>query len=171
MISGPLVRSFDEAAVVIAGGSSGIGLASALGFVRAGVTRLALLSRDPERGATARQTILDACPGPADVVHVPVDAHDPAQATAAIERAHRELGAIDVLVNSVAATNHLPDLLHRTPIEDIPGILQAQALPPMLLTRAACRNRTAAASSTSHPMPRNSPPRARPCSAAPWRPS
>jgi NAD(P)-dependent dehydrogenase (short-subunit alcohol dehydrogenase family) len=136
MTINPVVRSYDEAAVVIAGGSSGIGLASALAFVRAGVTRLALLSRDPERGAAARQTVLQACPGPADVLHVPVDAHDPAQVTEAIERAHRELGAVDVLVNSVAATDYLPDLLHRTPIEDIPAILAAQAVPPMLLTRA-----------------------------------
>lgn len=133
----PVVRSYDEAAVVIAGGSSGIGLASALGFARAGVTRLALLSKDSQRGAAARQKVLDACAGPADVIHVPVDAHDPEQVIRAVEKAHRELGAIDVLVNSVAATSHLPDLLHRTPIEDIPAILHAQALPPMLFTRAA----------------------------------
>ena len=133
----PVVRRYDEAAVVIAGGSSGIGLASALGFAQAGVTRLALLSRDSERGAAARKTVLQACPGPAEVIHLPVDAHDPEQVTKAIEAAHRELGAVDVLVNSVAATSYLPELLHRTPIEDIPAILHAQALPPMLLTRAA----------------------------------
>src|SRR6202041_1706024 len=46
----PLVRDSPDAAVVIAGGTSGVGLASALGFAAAGVRRLVLLGRTAERG-------------------------------------------------------------------------------------------------------------------------
>lgn len=137
MTEPPLVRAYREAAVVVAGGSSGIGLAAAHRFVSAGVTRIALLSKDPDRGQAARQAVSDASGEAAAVIHVPVDAHDPGAVQRAIEEAHRQLGSIDVLVNSIAATGYLPELLHRTPIEDIPKILHAQALPPMLLTRAA----------------------------------
>lgn len=131
----PVVRSHAEAAVVIAGGSSGIGLASALRFADAGVRRLALMSRDPERGERAA-ALVRARSAQTEVIHVPFDATVPASVEQGIARAHGHLGAIDVLVSSISAPAYRPELLHLTPIDDLPDMLLAQACPPMLLSRA-----------------------------------
>ncbi|CAN5237040.1 3-oxoacyl-[acyl-carrier-protein] reductase [soil metagenome] len=131
----PLVRSYEESAVVIAGGSSGVGLASAMGFIDMGVTRLALLSRSEERGIAARDLVRQRNPE-ATVEFVQVDVDDLEQVTSAVARAHELLGSIDVLVSSVSS-QYRPELLHRIDPHDIAGILTAQALPPMFLTRAA----------------------------------
>jgi 2-hydroxycyclohexanecarboxyl-CoA dehydrogenase len=130
----PLVRDYPESAVVIAGGTSGVGLASAFRFADAGVRRLALLARDQERGAAARRALADHCPG-ARVEFIAADAGDAGQVQAAMAEARDALGAIDVLVSSVTGT-YRPELLHRTAMPDIAGILLSQALPPMYLTRA-----------------------------------
>ncbi len=130
----PVVRSYPESAVLIAGGTSGVGLASALRFADAGVRRLALLGRDKDRGEAARQAVTRHCPG-AQVEFMAADAGDAGQVEAAATAARDALGSIDVLVSSVTGT-YRPELLHRTPIADIAAILLGQALPPMLLTRA-----------------------------------
>lgn len=132
----PVVRSYAEAAVVVAGGSSGIGLASALRFVDAGVRRLALMSRDPGRGERAAALVRARSAG-TQVVHIPFDAAVPASVEQGIARAHDHLGAVDVLVSSISAPAYRPELLHLTPIDDLPEMLVAQACPPMLLSRAA----------------------------------
>ncbi|MCU1614668.1 MAG: family NAD(P)-dependent oxidoreductase [Frankiales bacterium] len=129
----PVVRTYKEAAVVIAGGSSGVGFASATGFLDAGVRRLALLSRSPERGLAARDRLREHCPD-ATIEFVAVDVDDLDQVTRAIEKAHTALGSIDVLLSSVTA-QYRPELLHRIDPNDITRILTAQALPPMYLTR------------------------------------
>jgi len=128
----PRVLSYPESAVLIAGGTSGVGLASALAFADAGVRRLALLARDPERGEAARRPVARHCPD-AQVVFVAADAGDADQVQAAITEAHHALGAIDVLVSSVTGT-YRPELLHRTAMADIAGILLTQALPPARTT-------------------------------------
>jgi len=130
----PLVRDYSESAVVIAGGTSGVGLASALAFADAGVRRLALLARNPERGEAAAARIRQHCPG-AQVMFIPADACDLRQVDASVSRAHSALGGIDVLVNTMTS-GYRPELLHRTAVADVAGILTAQALPPMHLTRA-----------------------------------
>lgn len=130
----PLVRDYSEAAVLIAGGTSGVGLASAHAFAAAGVRRIALLSRSPERGELARRQVQEQCPE-AQVVFVPVDATDPGRVQSAVAEAHTALGGVDVMVSSVTGY-YSPELLHRTAPEDIAGILTTMALPPMLLTRA-----------------------------------
>ncbi len=130
----PLVRGYSEATVVVAGGTSGVGLASAIGFVGAGVRRLALLARNPERGAAARQAVLTACPE-AEVHFIATDADDLSQVEQSVATAHQALGTIDVLVNSMTST-YRPELLHRMALADVCGILTRQALPPMHMTRA-----------------------------------
>jgi 2-hydroxycyclohexanecarboxyl-CoA dehydrogenase len=130
----PLVRDYAESAVVIAGGTSGVGLASAFRFADAGVRRLALLARDKERGEAARRALAEHCPG-ARVEFIAADAGDAGQVQAAMAEAYDALGAIDVLVSSVTGT-YRPELLHRTAMTDIADILLSQALPPMFLTRA-----------------------------------
>jgi NAD(P)-dependent dehydrogenase (short-subunit alcohol dehydrogenase family) len=130
----PLVRDYSQAAVVIAGGTSGAGLASALGFADAGVRRLALLARNPERGEAAAARVRQHCPE-AQVMFIPTDACDLRQVDASVGRAYSGLGGIDVLVNTMTAA-YRPQLLHHTSVTDVAGILTAQALPPMHLTRA-----------------------------------
>jgi NAD(P)-dependent dehydrogenase (short-subunit alcohol dehydrogenase family) len=134
MTSTPVVRDHPDLSVAIAGGTAGIGLASALRFADAGVRRLALLARNPERGAAARAVVLERHPD-ADVRFVPVDAEDPDAVTRAVGEVRDAFGRIDVLVSSVAGA-YRPELLFRIPIGDVAPTLLAQALPPMLLTRA-----------------------------------
>lgn len=130
----PLVRDYPGSGVVIAGGTSGVGLASALGFAAAGVRRIALLARNTERGKAARERVLRQCPE-AEVVFIPTDADDIDHVNASVAEARRSLGTIDVLVNSMTSS-YRPELLHRTPQDEVAAILTRQALPPMNLTRA-----------------------------------
>lgn len=131
----PLVRSYAESAVLIAGGTSGVGLASARGYLREGVRRVAVLGRSKERGEAVRTALCADFPD-ALVEFVAADVGDAHQAREAVAQAHRALGGLDVVVSSVT-TAYRPELLHRTPAEDIVGILTGQALPPILLTHAA----------------------------------
>ncbi|GAA1668712.1 short-chain dehydrogenase [Citricoccus zhacaiensis] len=133
-MSTPTVKSYEDSAVVIAGGSSGVGLASAQKFLEAGVTRVALVSRNPERGQAARDRVAALNPQ-ANVVFLPADLDHPQQVQEAVTAAHDRLGAIDVLVSSVAAS-YRPELLHTIDPEDFVSIINRQALPPMYLTRA-----------------------------------
>jgi NAD(P)-dependent dehydrogenase (short-subunit alcohol dehydrogenase family) len=130
----PLVRDYPDCAVVISGGSSGVGLASALAFANAGTRRVALLGRDAQRGQAAVARVRDRCPA-AQVLFIQADGTDAGQAEVAVLKAHAELGGIDVLVNSTASA-YRPELLHRTPMEDLAGIIGAMALPPLHFTRA-----------------------------------
>lgn len=130
----PAVASYQDSAVVIAGGTSGIGLASAVGFLEAGVRRVALAARSVDRGTTVRNRLRESYPD-ALVEFLPVDALDAAQVTDVIGRAHELLGSIDVMVTSVASP-YRPDLLHRLDPADFADILGTQALPPMHFTRA-----------------------------------
>ncbi|MBL6752175.1 MAG: SDR family oxidoreductase [Nevskia sp.] len=127
------VTPLPECAVVITGGTSGVGLAAALHFAAAGVRRFALLGRDPARGQAARETVLRHAPE-AQVEFIAADAGDAAQAQQAGERAQALLGGIDVLVNSTAA-DFTPELLHNTPLERIAPILAQQLLPPLHMSR------------------------------------
>lgn len=129
------VPALSDCAVVLTGGTSGVGLASAHHFAAAGVTRLALLGRNSERGAAAVESLHEAHPKAA-VHFVAVDANDPAQAVRAVTTAHDLLDGLDVLVNSTAAT-YMPDLFKNTPIETMGDALIQQALAPILMSRAA----------------------------------
>jgi 2-hydroxycyclohexanecarboxyl-CoA dehydrogenase len=131
----PPAKDYAASGVVIAGGTSGIGLASAHGFAAAGVRRIALLARTPSRGEAAAAAVRAAHPG-TEVAFVRVDATDATDTVRAMDDARAAVGSIDVLVNSVTSV-YKPELLHRTPIEDVAAILAAQTLPPLLLTRAA----------------------------------
>lgn len=135
MTDTPLVRPYEELAVLIAGGTSGVGLASARGFLGAGVRRVALLARTEERGQRCRAELLEEFPG-VQVEFLATDACDVDQVRSAVDRSHELLGGFDVVVSSVTS-GYRPELLHRTDPVDVQGILLSMALPPMLLTRAA----------------------------------
>jgi 2-hydroxycyclohexanecarboxyl-CoA dehydrogenase len=129
-----LVRELAESGVVITGGTSGVGLASARQFAAAGVRRLVLFGRSEERGLSAREAVRTIAPD-AQVEFIAADANDPRQATRALEQAQSLIGSLDVLVNS---TTHsaLPTLLHNIRIDEIASILTQQALAPLHMTRA-----------------------------------
>lgn len=129
-----MTERLDDRAALITGGTSGVGLATAHRFAAAGA-RVALIGRNSERGKRACAAVRAAAPN-SDVHFVAGDANDPAQAMAAATTAGDLLGGIDVLVNSTTSV-YVPDLLSRTPIEQIAAMLTGQALAPMHMCRAA----------------------------------
>ena len=131
----PPLAPLAECAVLIAGGTSGVGLASAIRFAQAGVKKILIMGRDNARGDKAREAVLSAYPA-VDVHFVAGDANQAADATRICDLANRRFGHIDVLVNSTVGAAG-PTLLHQIPVEDIEEILVAQMLGPLLMCRAA----------------------------------
>ena len=87
--------------VLITGGSRGLGLALAERYGRSGA-KLVLAARDIEELITARHTLLDrqAIESPDDVLLIPADLTDAAQAAMLIDHAIGHFGRIDVLINN-----------------------------------------------------------------------
>ncbi|MBM7517954.1 SDR family NAD(P)-dependent oxidoreductase [Nocardioides nitrophenolicus] len=120
--------------VVVAGGTSGVGLATAIAYALAGCTDLVLVGRDELRGKQAVETVMECAPA-ARVEFVSADLNTAEGALAAAASAHRTLGGIDVLVCSTVAP-YQPTLLHDIAIEQLRDVLVEQALGPLLMTRA-----------------------------------
>lgn len=130
-----VVRDYSDAVVVIAGGTSGIGLASAHAFVAAGVRRLVLVGRRPERGAVARDEVAAACPE-AEVLFLAADVADPDRVSAALRDVEERFGAVDIVVCCVAPDVR-PELLLHQSAQEIVATLAAFADPALVLTHAA----------------------------------
>lgn len=126
-------RPLAEAGVLITGGTSGVGLATALRFARAGVRGIALVGRDAGRGRRACEAVRQAAPA-VDVRFIAADANRVDQARAAVEQALAQLQRIDVLVNSTLA-EFTPHLFHDTPPEDIQPIIVERLMAPLLMCR------------------------------------
>lgn len=94
-------NALGDRAVVITGAASGIGLALARRFARAGA-RVALLDRD-EAGAVRAAEALSAEGHAAHAV--PCDVTDAAGCRAAVESARAEIGPIDILVANAGITH------------------------------------------------------------------
>jgi NAD(P)-dependent dehydrogenase (short-subunit alcohol dehydrogenase family) len=86
--------------VLVTGGSKGIGLACARAFAAEGA-RVAIASRSAENLSRARAEL-------GDVLGVAADLTDAAQAAALVEGVERDIGPIDVLVNSAGAARRTP---------------------------------------------------------------
>jgi NAD(P)-dependent dehydrogenase (short-subunit alcohol dehydrogenase family) len=86
--------------VLVTGGSKGIGLACAAAFIAEGA-RVAIAARSAETIARARLD-LGGVPGFA------ADLTDAAQAATLVDTVERELGPIDILVNSAGAAKRTP---------------------------------------------------------------
>ena len=123
---------FENTRVLITGGTSGIGLATAIAFAEAGARRIALIGRNAERGTEAVRQV--AASGAA-VRFVQADANYSDQARRAGEEAIAHLGGIDVLVNSTAGA-FKPELFHNIPLSDIPDIVTQQLMAPLLMCSA-----------------------------------
>ena len=109
--------------VLIIGGTSGIGLETAIQFARAGAPKVALIGRDPERGELARRKVEAAKPG-VSVVFVAADATNPSEVERLVFEITRLFGHIDVLVNS-AGHDRTAILFHEIPLEEIPSIVRS----------------------------------------------
>ena len=95
--------------VLVTGGSKGIGLAVARGFLAEGA-RVTLVSRTRDALEAARDSLADdavpvspaADDGPRIAIEV-ADLRDPASAVAALDAAEARLGPVEILVNSAGA--------------------------------------------------------------------
>jgi short-subunit dehydrogenase len=87
--------------VVITGGSRGLGFALAERYARSGA-QLVLAARSSEELTRARESLLHntALVTHEDILLVPSDLTDPAQAAALIEQAISHFGHIDILINN-----------------------------------------------------------------------
>ncbi|GAB3377156.1 SDR family oxidoreductase [Spongiibacter taiwanensis] len=130
-----VTKSLDQSSVLIVGGTSGVGLATAMEFASAGATRITLVGRSVERGETA----LAALKGKFSELHaefISADANNPDEAMRVVAQCLEMQGGLDVLVNTTSAA-YVPKLLFNMDINDVPQILNQQALAPLLMSRAA----------------------------------
>lgn len=123
-----------ERGVLIVGGTSGVGLATARQMASGGDRKIVLAGRNPQRGAGAVDEVRIIAPD-ADVAFVSVDARDQAQVRSMVAEAEAKLGRIDVVVNSTS-TGYAPELFFRTPAEDMAPLLSDLVSAPMNVCRA-----------------------------------
>jgi 2-hydroxycyclohexanecarboxyl-CoA dehydrogenase len=123
-----------ECSVLITGGTSGVGLETAMQFGEAGVPRIAINGRDRARGEAARLKVLARAPA-AKVLFVAGDCNTVQGASSVCGAAREAFGSVDVLVNSTVGPNG-PKLLHLIALEEMQGILVDQMMAPLLTSRA-----------------------------------
>jgi gluconate 5-dehydrogenase/3-oxoacyl-[acyl-carrier protein] reductase len=124
----------NQSTVLLTGGTSGIGLASAKALALAGVEKLMLVGRSEERGHGAVEMVLAEAPN-ADVRSHSADVTTPNGACEAAEACYAAFGSIDVLVGTVGNA-YMPKILHKLPIEEIPPMLSTITSGAMLPPRA-----------------------------------
>jgi gluconate 5-dehydrogenase/3-oxoacyl-[acyl-carrier protein] reductase len=123
-----MTREIAEQRALIAGGSSGIGLACARAFIEAGAT-VRLVGRNRERGAAAAAEL-----GP-KASFIQADCADPAQVERMAAEAAADMGRIDTLICSLGGTR-LPELLFRQSLDDIRVSLNHDLAPFLYVVRA-----------------------------------
>ncbi len=115
------MASFDGLVAVVTGGSSGIGLATAVKLVDQG----------------ARVAVLDVSPptGDVPVLYVAADVADDASVVAAVATVARELGGIDILVNNagIGAQGTVED----NAVEEWQRVFDVNVIGMVRVTRAA----------------------------------
>jgi 2-hydroxycyclohexanecarboxyl-CoA dehydrogenase len=114
----------ENVVAIVAGGTSGIGLAAAAIFAREGVTKLLLVGRDESRGARAVKQLLEETGVEAHFVSCDLSVADDARRMAA--EAVERWGRVDVLVNSLNSGS-IPTLVHRYAMDDLTVVLAQRA--------------------------------------------
>jgi NAD(P)-dependent dehydrogenase (short-subunit alcohol dehydrogenase family) len=113
--------SFRNRAVVITGGSRGLGLALGEEFLRAGA-RVALLARDSDELDQARALLQERVTG--DVITLTCDVTQRAELARSFEQVQGVFGEIDILVNNAGAITVGPfETMDR---DDFAGVLELQ---------------------------------------------
>jgi NAD(P)-dependent dehydrogenase (short-subunit alcohol dehydrogenase family) len=97
------VPEYHEMTAVLTGSSGGIALSAAVALAKAGVPRIMLNGRRPEKAAQAIQAVKNAAPR-ADVDFFAADVTELDGAMGLIEATRGRFGSIEVLVNSIAST-------------------------------------------------------------------
>lgn len=129
------VYPFAECGALITGGTSGVGLASAVRLARAGVRAIGLVGRNAERGEQARQAVLAAAPG-ANVHFIQGDANLLEQAQRVVDDALAKLGSIDILLNcTMDMSRYTPEPLINLDPADIGPTMLSVVLAPMHMSR------------------------------------
>jgi 2-hydroxycyclohexanecarboxyl-CoA dehydrogenase len=127
-------RPFDSHGALIVGGTSGVGLESAIHLGQAGLRRVAIVGRDPGRGERAMAEIARRVPGLA-AVFIGGDANDAATATRIAGEAEARIGEVDILINATVGPFG-PMLFHDTPIEDLVPTIVQQMIGPVHMCSA-----------------------------------
>ena len=145
----PANRSLEGKAVIVTGGTSGLGRCIAIACARAGARGVLITGRDATRGEETLTTIareVVAAHGPSGAnerrAFVAVDLADEAAATKIMDYAVAEFGTVDLLVNSAAACFPRGDLETTTP-ELWDTMMDTNVKAPFLLTQAFARHRQA----------------------------
>jgi 2-hydroxycyclohexanecarboxyl-CoA dehydrogenase len=127
------IRPLNECKVLITGGTSGVGLATAVRFAEAGSPSIALVGRNRQRGEAAQRQVQKRAPH-CQVRFYSGDCNLADQANRVCEGAHSDFGGLDVLINSTTGS-YAPKLLHKTGLEEIQSILLDQIMAPLLTSR------------------------------------
>lgn len=128
-------RTAQPRSVLIVGGTSGVGLATARRFAADGPVAVTIVGRDAGRGAAAGATLAAEFPD-AVIGFVPGNANAADEAERIVAEVIARQGRIDVLVTATVGAA-LPDLLADIPTRRIADDLTQQMLGPMLMARAA----------------------------------
>lgn len=119
--------------VLVTGGTSGVGLETAIQFAEAGAPNVGIVGRNKERGEAARQAVLARVPG-AHVKFFAGDCNDAAQAEEVCKAARANFGSVDVLVNSTVGP-YGPKLFHNIELAEIQKIVLSQMMAPLLTSK------------------------------------
>ena len=117
------VRNFDDCTALVTGSSNSIGFEIAAQLAEAGVRRLMINGRDPDRGEQACRRIRERAPA-VDVRFTAADPTRQAEARRLVEETVAAFGSLDILVTSVSGPL-TPRPFHETPAELIDPLLAA----------------------------------------------
>ncbi|MCB1475760.1 MAG: SDR family oxidoreductase [Rhodobiaceae bacterium] len=123
-------RRLEDSSVLITGGTSGVGLATAIQFAEAGVPNIGINGRNRERGEAARKAVLAKVPT-ANVEFFAGDANELDQATAVTKGAEDAFGRIDVLVNATVTAYPIPTLFHEIDLKELPAMVLSHVMAPL----------------------------------------
>ncbi len=129
-----LVRELSDNYVLITGGTSGIGFASAREFAKQGAPKVAINGRHKGRGEAAVKKLREEFPDKTFSLQL-ADVTDVSAVKKMVSAVEQEFGRIDTLV-SAAGGNFPPVLFHKLPIEEIQEVFDGFALGAMLCASA-----------------------------------
>jgi NAD(P)-dependent dehydrogenase (short-subunit alcohol dehydrogenase family) len=130
---------FDGSRVLVTGGTSGIGAATALAFAREGA-RVVLSGRHAARGAAV---VAQAAKLPGEVAFLPADVTETLAAPRLVEQAARRLGGLDIAFNN-AGYQEPRALLHKQPPETYDTVFDTNLRAVFLAMQAEIRHMLAA---------------------------